>query len=136
MRDGEQGLVPAGDDAGLHDGRRGMAGHSGVVVADCPRHRSAVSSTGAAAHPEEIDEAPPNEAHWLALLLVRVAETTTGRTWPTIRAELQRLHAITYTGAAGTRPDHRTHQDPAGPAHRPRPRRPKRILELRPTTGA
>jgi hypothetical protein len=39
---------------------------------------------------------------WLALLLVRVAETTTGRTWPTIRAELQRLHAITYTGAAGT----------------------------------
>jgi hypothetical protein len=39
---------------------------------------------------------------WLALLLVRVAETTTARTWPTIRAELQRLHAITYTGAAGT----------------------------------
>ncbi len=41
---------------------------------------------------------------WLALLLVRVAETTTGRTWPTIRAELQRLHAITYTGAAGVAP--------------------------------
>jgi len=39
---------------------------------------------------------------WLALLLVRVAETSTARTWPTIRAELQRLHAITYTGAAGT----------------------------------
>jgi hypothetical protein len=39
---------------------------------------------------------------WLALLLVRVAETTTGRTWPTIRADLQRLHAITYTGPAGT----------------------------------
>jgi transposase len=39
---------------------------------------------------------------WLALLLVRVAETTTARTWPTIRAELQRLHAITYRGAAGT----------------------------------
>ena len=39
---------------------------------------------------------------WLALLLVRVAETTTGRTWPAMRTELQRLHAVTYTGAAGT----------------------------------
>jgi hypothetical protein len=39
---------------------------------------------------------------WLALLLVRVAETTTGRTWPTIRAELDRLHLITFTGPAGT----------------------------------
>ncbi|MBM0228916.1 hypothetical protein [Micromonospora sp. ATA51] len=38
----------------------------------------------------------------LALLLVRVAETTTGRTWPKIRAELDRLHAITFTGPAGT----------------------------------
>ena len=39
---------------------------------------------------------------WLALLLVRVAETTTGRTWPTIRAELDRLHAVTFTGPTGT----------------------------------
>ena len=39
---------------------------------------------------------------WLALLLIRVAETTTGRTWPTIRAELDRLHLITFTGPAGT----------------------------------
>jgi hypothetical protein len=39
---------------------------------------------------------------WLALLLVRVAETTTGRTWPTIRADLDRQHVITYTGPAGT----------------------------------
>lgn len=39
---------------------------------------------------------------WLALLLVRVAETTTARTWPTIRAELDRLHVITFTGPAGT----------------------------------
>ena len=39
---------------------------------------------------------------WLALLLVRVAETTTGRTWPTIRATLERLHLITFTGPAGT----------------------------------
>ena len=41
---------------------------------------------------------------WLALLLIRVAETTAGEpwTWNRIRAELQRLHAITYTGPAGT----------------------------------
>jgi IS4 transposase len=39
---------------------------------------------------------------WLALLLVRVAETSTGRTWNTIRADAQRLHVITYTGPAGT----------------------------------
>jgi len=41
---------------------------------------------------------------WLALLLIRVAETTAGEpwTWNRIRAELQRLHAVTYTGPAGT----------------------------------
>ena len=39
---------------------------------------------------------------WLALLLVRVAETTTGATWPVIRATLERLHVITFTGPAGT----------------------------------
>jgi IS4 transposase len=39
---------------------------------------------------------------WLALLLVRVAETATGATWNTIRADIQRLHVITYTGPAGT----------------------------------
>ena len=74
---------------------------------------------------------------WLALLLARVAETSTGRTWPTIRAELQRLHAITYTGTAGT----------AVQTTEPtKPQRdlltaltldpPKRILELTPATGA
>jgi hypothetical protein len=41
---------------------------------------------------------------WLALLLIRVAETAAGDpwTWNRIRAELQRLHAVTYTGPAGT----------------------------------
>jgi hypothetical protein len=39
---------------------------------------------------------------WLALLLIRIAETTTGRTWTTVRAELQRLHVGTFTGPAGT----------------------------------
>jgi hypothetical protein len=38
---------------------------------------------------------------WLALLLVRVAETSTGATWPTIRATLDRLHVISFTGPAG-----------------------------------
>lgn len=39
---------------------------------------------------------------WLALLLIRVAEITTGRTWPVIRDQLDRLHTITFTGPAGT----------------------------------
>jgi hypothetical protein len=41
---------------------------------------------------------------WLALLLIRVAETTAGEpwTWNQIRTELQRLHAVTYAGTAGT----------------------------------
>jgi hypothetical protein len=39
---------------------------------------------------------------WLALLLVRVAETATGATWPAIRTTLERLHLITFTGPAGT----------------------------------
>ncbi|MFD0508045.1 IS1634 family transposase [Streptomyces chiangmaiensis] len=39
---------------------------------------------------------------WLALLLIRVAENATGQTWNRLRAELQRLHAVTYTGPAGT----------------------------------
>ena len=39
---------------------------------------------------------------WLALLLIRITETTTGNTWPAIRADLQRLHVGTFTGAAGT----------------------------------
>ena len=39
---------------------------------------------------------------WLALLLVRIVETTTGRTWPAIRTDLDRLHLVTFTGPAGT----------------------------------
>jgi hypothetical protein len=39
-----------------------MAGQGVVTVVDGPRTRYAVSSTGAAAHPEEIDEAPPDQA--------------------------------------------------------------------------
>src|SRR3954447_17940560 len=39
---------------------------------------------------------------WLALLLIRTIETTTGRTWTSVRAELQRLHVGPFTGPAGT----------------------------------
>jgi transposase len=38
---------------------------------------------------------------WLALLMIRVAETNTGQTWNRLRKELDRLHAVTYTGPAG-----------------------------------
>lgn len=39
---------------------------------------------------------------WLALLLVRVAETTTALTWHHIRDQLDELHIGTFTGPAGT----------------------------------
>jgi hypothetical protein len=39
---------------------------------------------------------------WLALLLIRVAETTTGLTWATIADELDLLTLGTFTGPAGT----------------------------------
>jgi hypothetical protein len=39
---------------------------------------------------------------WLALLLVRIIETRTGRTWATVREDLQDLHVGVFTGSAGT----------------------------------
>ncbi|GGL60172.1 IS1634 family transposase [Planomonospora parontospora] len=39
---------------------------------------------------------------WLALLLARIAETSTGQTWPTLRRELDRITLGTFTGPAGT----------------------------------
>ena len=39
---------------------------------------------------------------WLALLLIRVAENTTGQTWPVMRRELDRICIGTFTGKAGT----------------------------------
>jgi len=74
---------------------------------------------------------------WLTPLLVRVAETTTHQTWQTIRADLQRLHAITYTGAAGTvtqttEPTKTQRDLLTALAIDP----PKRILELAPAASA
>ena len=39
---------------------------------------------------------------WLALLLVRIVETTTGDTWNRLREDLQDLHVGTFEGPAGT----------------------------------
>ena len=39
---------------------------------------------------------------WLALLLIRIIETTTDDTWTNLRHELQRLQVGTFTGPAGT----------------------------------
>ncbi len=39
---------------------------------------------------------------WLALLLVRIVETRTGRTWTDVREDLQDLHVGVFTGPAGT----------------------------------
>jgi Transposase DDE domain len=39
---------------------------------------------------------------WLALLLVRIIETKTGRTWAVVREDLQDLHVGVFTGPAGT----------------------------------
>ncbi len=71
---------------------------------------------------------------WLALLLVRIAETRTGTTWPTIRRELDRLHIGTFTGPAGT---FRRLTEPTKPQRdlltRIGAATPKQIIELTPT---
>ena len=38
---------------------------------------------------------------WLALLLTRIVETKTGRTWSAVREDLSDLHAGVFTGPAG-----------------------------------
>ena len=39
---------------------------------------------------------------WLALLLIRIAETRTGDTWTNLRHQLDQMHLGTFTGPAGT----------------------------------
>jgi Transposase DDE domain len=39
---------------------------------------------------------------WLALLLIRIAETRTSNIWARIRTEVERLHVGVFTGTAGT----------------------------------
>jgi len=49
---------------------------------------------------------------WLALLLIRLAERTTGQTWRRIALELDRLHLVTLTGPAGSAAHTTTLTDP------------------------
>lgn len=71
---------------------------------------------------------------WLALLLIRVIETTTATTWHNTRRELDRLHLGTFTGPAGlfrqvttlTKPQRDLLTKLAIPA-------PNQIIELAPT---
>jgi hypothetical protein len=71
---------------------------------------------------------------WLALLLIRIIETTTGTTWPAARRELDRLHLGTFTGPAGlfrqvtdlTKPQRGLLAKLGIPA-------PKRVIDLQPT---
>ena len=39
---------------------------------------------------------------WLALLLIRIAETQTQQTWRNVRDELQRMHLGSFAGPAGS----------------------------------
>ncbi|WP_442946004.1 IS1634 family transposase, partial [Nonomuraea sp. LPB2021202275-12-8] len=72
---------------------------------------------------------------WLALLLIRIIETTTSSTWPTCRRELNRLHLGTFTGPAGlfrqvtalTKPQQDLLAKLAVPA-------PKQVIDLKPTS--
>jgi len=41
------------------------------------------------------------QLHWLALLVLRVAETTVGDTWRNIRDELERMHLVTLVTSEG-----------------------------------
>jgi transposase len=72
---------------------------------------------------------------WLALLLVRIVETTTGDTWNQVREDLQELHVGTFKGPAGTfrqRTELTTAQrDILGKLDVDAP---KKIIELGPTT--
>jgi IS4 transposase len=70
---------------------------------------------------------------WLALLLIRIIETTTSHTWHNIRRDLDRLHAVTFTGPTGT---FRQRTDPTKPqtdlyAQLDLPL-PKKIIEITP----
>lgn len=72
---------------------------------------------------------------WLALLLIRIIETTCGDTWTNLRSELQRLHVGTFTGSAGTY-QQTTHLTPTQRQilDQLKLAPPPRILDLTPTT--
>ena len=62
---------------------------------------------------------------WLALLLARIAENATGRTWPELRRELdQHPHRHLHRPRRHLSAAHRAHQTPAGHPQGPANRRP------------
>jgi hypothetical protein len=73
---------------------------------------------------------------WLALLLIRIAETTCDDTWLNLREELERLHVGTFAGPAGTFRQ-RTETSPAQRAILAKLgiAEPKRIITLKPDTA-
>ncbi|WAX76388.1 hypothetical protein HUV60_000460 [Streptomyces sp. KMM 9044] len=72
---------------------------------------------------------------WLALLLIRIAETTCENTWTNLREELERIHVGTFAGPAGTFRQ-RTETTPAQRATLAElgVPEPKRIITLEPGT--
>jgi hypothetical protein len=74
---------------------------------------------------------------WLALLLIRIAETTCEETWINLREELERIHVGTFAGPAGTFRQ-RTETSPAQRAILAKlgVPEPKRIITLEPDATA
>jgi hypothetical protein len=62
---------------------------------------------------------------WLALLHIRIIETSTGQTRHDIRRDIDRRHAVTFTGATGT-----FRQTTDRPLHPSGPPLPKKIIEI------
>jgi transposase len=74
---------------------------------------------------------------FLALLLTRLAETQTNKTWPTIRRELQRIHLGEFQGSAG----HVLQRTETTPGQREilqalKIKEPPRFLAINPATAA
>lgn len=73
---------------------------------------------------------------WLALLLIRIAETATGQTWHTIRAEIERVHIGVFTGPAGSFAQRTELSQPQKVIlSKLKITEPPRILDATPTTG-
>src|SRR4051812_24693721 len=71
---------------------------------------------------------------WLALLLIRIAETTTGQGWTQIRDELQRLPRGIHRPGRILPPARRTRRHPEEDPPRARPAQPPPRLRSHPPT--
>ena len=68
---------------------------------------------------------------WLALLLIRVAETATGDTWRNLRQELDRMHLVTLATDDGRVTQRSTHRRPENHPGRAQPARTAGLRRLR-----